>query len=52
MPGMPRRFDERGTYDGYNRFSRGEPIFEEAAEVEDFESMNRALAKRKEGGLR
>ena len=52
MPGMPRRFDEGGTCDGYNRFSRGEPIFEKAAEVESFENMDRALAKREKWKLR
>ena len=36
MPRFPRRFDEGGIYHVYNRFSRGEPIFEEAAEVERF----------------
>ena len=47
MPRIPRRFDEGATYHVYNRFSRGEPIFEEAAEVVRFERMDGALAKTK-----
>ena len=59
MPRMPRRFDEGRVYHVYNRFSRGEPIFEgrqssrgRAKLAEDpefaqrFEDLDRALAER------
>jgi len=36
MPRMPRRFEEGRVYHVYNRFSRGEPIFEETVEVGRF----------------
>ena len=36
MPRMPRRFEEGRFYHVYNRFSRGEPIFEETVEVGRF----------------
>ena len=36
MPRIPRRFEEGRFYHVYNRFSRGEPIFEESVEVGRF----------------
>ncbi len=45
MSRMPRRFDEGGVYHVYNRFSRGEPIFQETNEVQRFLDLLREVKK-------